>query len=100
MIFAEPHTAYKYVEVKDAYGTISSASSESFSCFIERNTQYRNDAGNVMEIGKGKVYTSTTSLTFDTGDKLTIDGTEYYVSRCLYATGIDGEFSHWELTYG
>ena len=100
MLFTEPHTFTLVNETKDAYGTITANVEAPICCFIEKRTRLGFNDSQVIEIGKGVIYTSNDSLTFDTGDKIKIGTEEFVVKVCHRAEGIDGGFSHWELTYG
>lgn len=100
MLFSEPHTATFLVVTKDAYQSIVSTQEINFSCFLERRTRYGYNDNQMIEVGKGIIYTSTDTLAFDTGEKVKIDNEYYIIKACHRACGIDGEFSHWELTYG
>jgi hypothetical protein len=100
MLLTEPNTAYWITETLDAYGTVTSEDETRFSCLIEKETQFAFGGGNVLEVGKGVIFTTVTSLAFDTGQKVRI-GNDYFVFKKVYeAEGMDGEFSHWEITYG
>jgi len=100
MLLSEPHTTYWITETKDSYGTITATSEQGFPCKIEKETQFAYGTQSVVEIGKGVIFTTTNVLAFDTGQKIRI-GTEYFVFTKVYeAEGLDGGFSHWELTYG
>jgi len=100
MLLTEPHTVIWFTQSKDAYGTITASAEIPFNCFIEKRTRLGYNDNQVIEIGKGVIYTTTNSLAFDTGDRLIINNENYIIKSAHCAEGIDGVFSHWELTYG
>lgn len=100
MLFTEPHTAYLVEVTTDAYGTITASEEEAFSCIIEKRSRLGFTDSQLYEVGKGIIYTTTNSLAFDTGKELKIDGEVFLIKAIHKAEGLDGEFSHWELTYG
>lgn len=97
-MFSQPHTAILVAESKDAYGRITVDSLVPFDCLIEKISQFRTYQGQVMEVGKGVIFTSA-SLTFAVGMRLRFDDQEFIVKK-LEIAHADGEFHHWEIFYG
>lgn len=98
-MLTEPHTAVSKVVVKDAYGTVTATNNTTFCCLIQRRSVYKYIGSQKVEVGKGMIYT-TSSLTFTPGTKVIVDAVEFDLKDVRKCEGLDGAFTHWQLTYG
>lgn len=82
----------------DAYGQISTPYEFSCKGVLDRSDVFRSVSGATVLLGKGTFYTSTT-LTILPSMGIKVDNVEYKITR-LEKLSVEGEFHHYEVTYG
>jgi len=82
----------------DAYGQITLPYEFSCKGVIDRSDVFRSISGATVLLGKGTFYTST-SLTLLPSMGIKVDNVEYKIAR-LEKLVVEGEFHHYEVTYG
>lgn len=95
----QPDKAALVSVTKDSYGEIVSAPETEFACLIDRKDQMVYYNGNLMDLGKGRIFITSTSLTFVVGQGIKVDGV-FYVVKSVEPLYVLGQFHHWEVVYG
>jgi hypothetical protein len=85
---------------KDRFGKILTTESPlSFLGMSDEETRYDQTGGTLNIVGKGTVYTSDDSISFEEGMEIQINGSWFLITKKFRAKVV-GEFHHWELIYG
>jgi hypothetical protein len=95
----QPHSATVIIQTKDKFGTITASEEKPFDCLVQQGTQYDYIGGQVVAMGKGVVFTTTSSIAFVVGMPLLYGGATYMIKKVSKLEGIEGDFSHYELLY-
>jgi|AMWB02.1.fsa_nt_gi hypothetical protein len=86
-------------ETKDKYGKITQVSTTEHYGYLDEETAWTTVDGRPNILGRGMIMTTEDMSQLVEGQKLTINGEQFFVKR-KYCGRVEGVVHHYEITYG